>query len=253
MAKVISTHSFRGGTGKSNITANIAVQLARRGQKVGIFDGDIQSPGIHILFNLSEPVLKRTINDYLWGDCPIQDAVYKVFQDPQSGGSVVLVPASIKPNDIARILREGYDANDMHRAYQDVVVTNELDYLLIDTHPGLNEETLLSITASHTLLIMLRPDQQDFQGTSVTVEIARRLRVEEILLVVNKIPPIFDMEDIRGKVERIYQCPVVGMLNLSNELAQNASARPYSLEDPQHPFSLGVMQIVDRLNGVVAA
>lgn len=248
MAKVISTHSFRGGTGKSNITANIAVQLARRGQKVGIFDGDIQSPGIHVLFSLNEANLKRTINDYLWGECSIQEAAYKVFEDPETKGAVFLVPASIKPNDIARILREGYDANDMHRAYQDLIMAHNLDYLLIDTHPGLNEETLLSITASHMLLIMLRPDQQDFQGTSVTVEIARRLRVPEIFLVVNKIPPVFDLEDIRGKVERIYQCPVVGMVGLSNELAENASSRPYSLEDPHHPFSRSVAQIVNHIN-----
>jgi len=248
MAKVISTHSFRGGTGKSNITANLAVQLARRGQKVGIFDGDIQSPGIHVLFNLGDARLKQTINGYLWGECRIQDAVYTVYEDAESGGTVFLVPASIKPNDIARILREGYDANDMHRAYQDVISTYQLDYLLIDTHPGLNEETLLSITASHTLLIMLRPDQQDFQGTSVTVEIARRLRVEEIFLIVNKIPAVFDLEDIRTKVEHTYQCPVIGLIGLSNELAQNASSRPYSLEDPQHPFSRGVAQIADRIN-----
>lgn len=247
MAKVISTHSFRGGTGKSNITANIAVQLARRGYKVGVFDGDIQSPGIHVLFNLNDSTLRRTVNDYLWGECAIEEAVYKVFEDVQSGGVVVLVPASIKPNDIARILREGYDANDMHKAYHNLILAHSLDYLLIDTHPGLNEETLLSITASQMLLIILRPDQQDFQGTSVTVEIARRLRVPELKLVVNKIPPVFDVNDIRSRVERIYQCSVIGLIGLSNDLAQNASARPYSLEDPEHAFSHSIVEIVNQI------
>jgi anion-transporting ArsA/GET3 family ATPase len=47
---VVSIHSFRGGTGKSNLAANLAVQLGRRGMRVGVIDTDIQSPGIHVLF-----------------------------------------------------------------------------------------------------------------------------------------------------------------------------------------------------------
>jgi septum site-determining protein MinD len=41
----------------------------------------------------------------------------------------------------------------------------------------LNEETLLSILISDTLVLILRPDQQDFQGTAVTVEVARKLKI----------------------------------------------------------------------------
>ena len=48
--KIVSIHSFRGGTGKSNTTANLASQVALTGKRVGIVDTDIQSPGIHVLF-----------------------------------------------------------------------------------------------------------------------------------------------------------------------------------------------------------
>jgi len=54
VAKIISTHSFRGGTGKSNTTANLAVLVARAGWRVGIIDTDIQSPGVHVLFRVKE-------------------------------------------------------------------------------------------------------------------------------------------------------------------------------------------------------
>jgi Mrp family chromosome partitioning ATPase len=37
-------HSFRGGTGKSNMTANVAALLAQSGKRVGVIDADIQSP-----------------------------------------------------------------------------------------------------------------------------------------------------------------------------------------------------------------
>ena len=44
MSKIVSIHSFRGGTGKSNSTANLAATVAEAGYRVGIVDTDIQSP-----------------------------------------------------------------------------------------------------------------------------------------------------------------------------------------------------------------
>ena len=246
MTKIISTHSFRGGTGKSNITANIAATIAENGYKVGVFDTDIQSPGIHIIFNLSENEVEHTLNDYLWGTCTIEQAASLVHR-AESGGEVHLVPSSIDPNDIARILREKYDASDMHSAFRDLIAALSLDYLLIDTHPGLNEETLLSIAISDSLVIILRPDQQDFEGTSVTVDVARRLRVPEIQLVVNKVPPEFSFEDMRQKVKDAYQCNVAALLPLSIDIAQNASSAVFCLHYPDHPFSQGINAITTHL------
>lgn len=246
MTKIISTHSFRGGTGKSNVTANIAATLANKGYRVGVFDTDIQSPGIHIIFNLSDNKIKYTLNDALWGNCSIEEAAYPVYQ-ADNGGTVFLVPSSIDPNDIARILREKYDASDMHSAFRDLIPALSLDYLLIDTHPGLNEETLLSIAISDSLVIILRPDQQDFQGTSVTVDVARRLRVPEIKLVVNKVPPEYDVDDIRHKVEQAYQCEVSALLPLSYNVAQNASSSLYCITFPDTPFSAGIRHIATDL------
>lgn len=241
MTKIISTHSFRGGTGKSNVTANIAATLADGGARVGVFDTDIQSPGIHVIFGLREDRVSNTLNDFLWGNCPIEDAAHLVYSG-RDGGEVYLVPASINPNDIARVLREKYDASDMHNAFRDLITYLELDYLLIDTHPGLNEETLLSIAISDTLVIILRPDQQDFEGTSVTVDVARRLRVPDIHLIVNKVPPEYDQEDVRRKVEAAYGCPVATLLPLAVEVAHNASAQLFATIDPQHKFSAGIRE-----------
>ena len=53
MSRIVSIHSFRGGTGKSNTTANLAAILAASGRRVGVIDTDIQSPGIHVLFGLA--------------------------------------------------------------------------------------------------------------------------------------------------------------------------------------------------------
>jgi MinD-like ATPase involved in chromosome partitioning or flagellar assembly len=92
MSKIISIHSYRGGTGKSNTTANLAALVAREGNRVGIIDTDLPSPGIHILFGLGETQGDRTLNDFLWGKCKITDAAHDVsavlegyFPDSQRG------------------------------------------------------------------------------------------------------------------------------------------------------------------------
>jgi MinD-like ATPase involved in chromosome partitioning or flagellar assembly len=78
LARIVSIHSFRGGTGKSNLTANLAALAALGGRRVGIVDTDIQSPGIHVLFGFDEERITRCLNDYLWGRCAIAEAAYDV-------------------------------------------------------------------------------------------------------------------------------------------------------------------------------
>ena len=51
---------------------------ARAGHRVGVIDTDIQSPGIHVLFQLDERPIKYSLNDYLWGRCRIEEAAYDV-------------------------------------------------------------------------------------------------------------------------------------------------------------------------------
>src|ERR671938_234545 len=194
MATTIAIHSFRGGTGKSNTTANVAALLAAEGRRVGVVDTDIQSPGIHVLFGLDEDHLEHALNDYLWGRCDIRQTAYDVTSTLDGGiaGQVFLIPSSIKAGEITRVLREGYDVGLLTDGFRSLVQDLALDVLLIDTHPGLNEETLLSMAISDILVILLRPDHQDYQGTGVTVEVARKFEVPSMLLVVNKVPSLFD-------------------------------------------------------------
>jgi MinD-like ATPase involved in chromosome partitioning or flagellar assembly len=257
MTQIIAVHSFRGGTGKSNSLANIAASIALEGRRVGIIDTDIQSPGIHVIFGLQPAQMKFTLNDYLWGRCGMKDAAYDLTAslqrevgDPKIKGSLFLVPASIKANEISRILREGYDVMHLNHGLQELSRSLKLDYLLIDTHPGLNEETLLSIGIADLLLIVLRPDNQDFQGTAVTVDVARKLQVTKMALLINKALPEMVIPDLQRQVEELYQVPVVGVLPLAIEVAQLASQGIFCLRYPRHPIAITLRAVTDRLLGV---
>src|SRR5690606_14945188 len=160
MARIISIHSFRGGTGKSNTTANVATYLASLGKRVGVIDTDIQSPGIHVLFALDPSEVLYALNDFLWERCSIREAAYDVTARVGGWvpGKIFLTPSSLRTGEITKILRDGYDVSLLNDGLRALVDDLKLDYLLIDTHPGLNEETLLSIAISDALAIILRPD-----------------------------------------------------------------------------------------------
>ena len=239
MATIISVHSFRGGTGKSNTTANLAAVFAMQGLKVGVIDTDIQSPGIHVLFGLAGDEVEASLNDFLWHGRPIGEIAQDVSasQGIVPPGRIHLIPSSMKPGEIARILREGYDAQRLTEGFRQLVDELTLDILLIDTHPGLNEETLLSLVISHALLIVMRPDSQDYEGTGITARVAQELQVPRIRIMVNKTPEGFDAAAVARRVETAYGCQVAAVLPHSDELMRLASEGIFSVQNPGHPLS----------------
>lgn len=250
MSQIISIHSYRGGTGKSNTTANLATLLALKGQRVGVVDTDIQSPGIHAIFGMEEGDMKNSLNDYLWGLCAIADASYDVTGnlDAEIPGKIFMIPSSLKAGEIARVLREGYDVGLLDAGFQELVSELELDALLIDTHPGLNEETLLSIAISDKVILILRPDNQDYLGTSVTVEVARKLDVLELLMAVNKIPQVFNLDDIKKQVEDTYKAEVAALLPHSDNMMVLGSSDVFVLKFPDDPVTEALKGLADRLD-----
>ena len=254
MAKIVSIHSFRGGTGKSNVTANLATLIARAGYRVGIVDTDIQSPGIHVPFGLDESI-KYTLNDYLWGRCKIEAATYDLSSTftgsknwfSKHRGKIYLIPSSIKTGEISRILREGYDARLLNDGFRHLIQRFSLDYLFIDTHPGINEETLLSAIISDVLIVILRPDKQDYQGTAVTIDVARKLEVPKMLLVVNKALPSLNYQKLQQQIQQTYNVPVAGILPVCEEMFQLGSSDIFCSRYPEHPWTKTVSAIASTL------
>jgi MinD-like ATPase involved in chromosome partitioning or flagellar assembly len=97
------------------------------------------------------------------------------------------------------------------------------------------------------MVLVLRPDQQDFQGTAVTAEVARKLGVPKMLLVLNKVIPALDTPALRQQVERSYQLPVAALFPLSEEMLQLGSAGVFCLQYPHHPFTRELSNLAKQL------
>lgn len=137
-----------------------------------------------------------------------------------------------------RLLRNGF---------RDLAKTLELDYVFVDTHPGLNEETLLSFAISNILLVILRPDRQDFQGTAVTIDLANKLKVPKMLLVINRVLQSLDAVEVQRQVEAKYEVAVAGVLPNCDEMMQLASSDLFILRYPDHPLTQVIQQIAVQL------
>lgn len=248
MPKVVSIHSYRGGTGKSNFTANLATTVAAAGHRVGVVDTDVPSPGIHNLFCLEPEQMGKTLNNYLWGESSIEEAAYDVSANVDlKEGTLFLVPSSVKADDIARILKDGYDVKLMNDGFRSLVKGLQLDYLFIDTHPGLSKETFLSIAISHVLILILRPDKQDYQGTAVTIDVARQLKVRKMLLAINKAYSKLNLAALKQKVEETYHETVAGVFPLSEDIVQLASEGVFCVKYPEHPVSQEFRNVAQQI------
>lgn len=245
----ISIHSYRGGTGKSNITANLGIVLAGRGLNVGLVDMDIQSPGIHALFGFDASSFTHCLNDYLWSRCAIDEAVHDLASRlaQRVPGRLTLLPSSIHPGDIARIIHDGYDVDRLNNGLESFAETCALDVVLLDTHPGLGEETLLSLALSDRLLVLLRPDRQDYQGTSVTMKVAAQLSVPRISVCINKAPLILPEDALRRKVEEAYGYSVDGIFPHCDEMMVLGSDGPFVQRYPEHSFTRKMERLSEKI------
>src|SRR5713226_9417923 len=112
MTRSIAVHSYKGGTGKSTITANVAVALALKGRRVGIIDMDLEGPGLHVFFDIDPNELRFTLNDVLAGVAPVEAAAVRLSEKLDLGpGEVYYCPASTRVSEILRTLKTGFEVD----------------------------------------------------------------------------------------------------------------------------------------------
>jgi len=249
MKAIVTIHSFRRGVGKSSLSVNLAVLLASQGRRIALVDTDFQAPSIHLFFGLSDDETPHVLNDYLWDKCDILSAVQDVTPKlaPPASGKLFVIPASNKIADIMQTIRTPLNIDRYLDGLEKLGNELSLDLILVDTSAGLNEDTLRAIAVSSAIVLVLHPDKRDFQGTAVTVDMIRRLQVPAIHLVLNDVPANLDADDTRRQLEETYHCGGGVVLNHSEELASLASSQPFVLHYPEHPLTIQIKELAERL------
>ncbi len=124
---IIAVVSGKGGVGKSTVTSMLAVEMARKGYKVGILDADITGPSIPKAFGIKEKAMQN--------DLGILPAVTK------TGIKIISVNMMLETEDAPVIWRGPVIAGLVKQFWQEVV-WGELDYLFVDCPPGTGDVPL---------------------------------------------------------------------------------------------------------------
>ncbi len=252
MTRSIAIHSYKGGTGKSTITANVAVALALKGRRVGIMDMDLEGPGLHVFFNIDPNELRFTLNDVLAGVAPPEAACVRLSEKMNlNGGEIYYSPASVRVAEIMRTLKTGFELDMFDNAVRRLQEKFGLHYLLIDTHPGIEHDTLLALGVCDHQMIVSRIDQQDIFGTGVMIEVSATFD-KPVHLVLNMIPPRVKEAEVL-KFARIirahFTVDMAGWLPFSEEVIGSLSRSILTLKQPKHAMTHRFRQIAENIEG----
>ena len=124
---IIAVASGKGGVGKSTVTANLAVALARSGAKVGVIDADIFGPSIPVMFNVEHEQPNM-----------VQENGKNVIIPIEQYGIKLMSIGLLTPAEHAIVWR-GPMAGSALRQFLGDTKWGELDYLLIDLPPGTSD------------------------------------------------------------------------------------------------------------------
>jgi MinD-like ATPase involved in chromosome partitioning or flagellar assembly len=249
MSKIVTIHSFGRAAGRSTLTANLSALLAQNGQRVGVVDMDFQAPSLHLFYGLREADLPHTLNDFLRGSCSMAEVAQDLSQrlGLPAAGCLIFVPSSPAVGDVLEMLRSPYNLETLSKAVQDMLVDYNLDMLLLDTSPGMTEDTLLAAALSDVMIILLHPDAYDYQGTAVSIEVARKLQVPRILVALNATPGDVDAEQAASDLAQCYTCEVGAILPSSESLLSLASSRLMPVEFPHDPFTESLRALAKKI------
>ena len=168
--QIISVASGKGGVGKSLVASSLALNLAKKGNKVGLLDLDLYGPSSHIILGLEN---------------------YD-FPEEEKG----IIPPKIDGINFMSIV---YFTEDKPSAFRGVDISNiiiellaitqwgELDYLIIDMPPGIGDETLdiIRFVKKSKYLVVSTPSKVSLGAVNKLLQILKELKLPVIGVIEN--------------------------------------------------------------------
>jgi ATP-binding protein involved in chromosome partitioning len=182
---IIAVSSGKGGVGKSLIASTLALTLAGKGYKVGLFDLDFSSPSTHLILNIGklQPKEDKGIIPPKIHNLEYMSIIYYSLNHA----------APLRGDDMSNALIE----------LLSITRWGKLDYLILDMPPGIGDVTLdlVRLIRRTKFLIVTTSSQLAFETVRKLVLLLREVRVPVIGVVENM--KVDRLSPVREKVEKL--------------------------------------------------
>jgi chromosome partitioning protein len=178
LVKTISFHSYKGGTGKTTIAANLSTLLVSKGFNVLLVDMDVYAPSLHVYFNFKP---EKWMNNYLLDDLEFTDVIYDFthivndFYTPtisrNKKGLFSIVFSNPKKEEITSLDFQNRDSSKSQMLKKMLYLREKTnpdviyDYIILDTSPGIRPWSINSLAIADIIILSLKMDHIDIEGT----------------------------------------------------------------------------------------
>lgn len=237
MGRVIALISGKGGVGKTTITANLGIALAKRNAKVCLVDADIAMANLSLLLNMqSSPI---TLHDVLLGEATIQDAIY------EGPAGISFVPSGLS--------LESYRRVDTERL-QGIIssIANQFDFVLLDAPPGIEKNVMAVMGAADEILLITTPHSPSVADVLKSKITAQRIGTRVSGIIVNMIREEkgeIDKDDIMKMLE----LPIYGLIPYDPEIRRSfmqEKVSPVMIRKPGAPAAIIFQKIAAKVTGM---
>ncbi|HLD93826.1 MAG TPA: response regulator [Anaerolineales bacterium] len=175
---VVTIFSPKGGTGKTSLTANLAVAIRKLGNAVAALDGNLQFGDLSFFFNQQA---KNSVADLATRAQELDREVVSEVMIRHEGSGVHILAAPMRPE---------YADSVSGEQFADVVryISRMFPYVLVDTGSLLNDLTLAALDVADLVILMMTQDIPSIKNARLFLDLADGLGISrnQIMLVMNR-------------------------------------------------------------------
>jgi septum site-determining protein MinD len=254
LGKIIAVHSYKGGTGKTLISINLAATLVKHGKKVCLMDLDFRAPSLATFFSLEK--VECWLNDYLNGTCKIDKVLMDISHRINGGGRLFVGLANPSTEAIREMSAKDrkWEMRALGRLLalrNSLINDKDFDYLIFDTSPGLQYSSINAIVSADLVIVAATFDRSDVEGTKRMLHELYDLFEKKTGIVVNRV--LYDVStksgksNVEKKIKDMCQTPVLGIVPCFCDVARAEGAFIFVQEKPEHLFSKIVDEMANRI------
>jgi len=256
MGKIVAVHSYKGGTGKTLLSMNLAATFAKQGKIVCLFDLDFRAPSLAMLLEVEKT--EHYVNDYLNGTCEVDKVLVDMSETFHAKGKLYVGfanPATEAIRDMSAKDRK-WEMRALGRLLAlrtSLLNDKSIDYLILDTSPGLQYSSINAIVTADLVLVATTFDRSDVDGTRRMLRELYDLFEKKTELVLNKVMDVSTKpakEELRSRVKDTYQVPLLGLIPCFCDVLKAGGTTVFASEKPDHPFARILDEIANEINGM---